>query len=107
MYKCALFIVRSGALEVISEDHPQRNLILTAGMFFGEGTLTPDENMKFGGAKGVLKYAEETVDIISDDAIVGKLSMVNIDSVILDLHRLGRKRKKKRWEKSMPTTKLP
>lgn len=55
--------------------------------------LTPDENLKFGGAKGGNKYSDESCDVISDTAVLGKLTLANIDSVIQDLHRLGCKRK--------------
>ena len=55
--------------------------------------MTPDENLKFGGAKGGNKYSDETCDVISDTAVLGKLTLATIDSVIQDLHRLGCKRK--------------
>jgi CRP-like cAMP-binding protein len=90
----ALYIVRSGAVEVISEEHPHLNRIVKPGGFFGEDTLTPDENMRFGGAKGGHKYSDETVDVISDEAVLGRLTLANIDSVVQDLHRLGCRRKK-------------
>ncbi|KAL7517982.1 hypothetical protein ACHAWX_002850 [Stephanocyclus meneghinianus] len=90
----ALYIVRSGEVEVISEAFPRLNRVVRAGEFFGEDTLTPDENLKFGGAKGGNKYSDESCDVISDTAVLGKLTLANIDSVIQDLHRLGCKRKK-------------
>mmetsp|Transcript_14201 Transcript_14201/g.29737 ORF Transcript_14201/g.29737 Transcript_14201/m.29737 type:complete len:964 (+) Transcript_14201:288-3179(+) len=90
----ALYIVRSGAVEVISEDHPKLNRIVQPGGYFGEDTLTPDENMKFGGAKGGHKYSEATVDVITDEVVLGRLTLANIDSVIQDLHRLGCRKNK-------------
>mmetsp|Transcript_13552 Transcript_13552/g.32822 ORF Transcript_13552/g.32822 Transcript_13552/m.32822 type:complete len:974 (+) Transcript_13552:235-3156(+) len=90
----ALYIVRSGAVEVISEANPRLNRVIQGGGFFGEDTLTPDENMRFAGGKGGNKYSDETVDVISDEVILGRLSLANIDSVIQDLHRLGCRRKK-------------
>ena len=90
----ALYIVRTGAVEVISEEFPKLSRIVQAGGNFGEETLTPDENMKFGGAKGGNKYSQETVDVITDEVILGRLTLANIDSVIQDLHRLGCRRKK-------------
>lgn len=90
----ALFIVRSGAVEVISEEIPKLNRVVKPGDFFGENSLTPDENMKFGGAKGGNKYSDETVDVITNEVILGKLTLANIESVIMDLHRLGCRRKK-------------
>ena len=50
----ALYIVHSGAVEAISEEHPKLNRVIQCGGYFGEETLTPDENMRFGGAKGVV-----------------------------------------------------
>lgn len=90
----SLYIVRAGAVEVISEQYPRLNRVVKPGGFFGEDTLTPDENMRFGGAKGGNKYSEETVDVITDEVILGRLTLANIDSVIQDLHRLGCRRKK-------------
>ena len=90
----ALFIVRSGAVEAISEEHPKLNRVIQCGGYFGEETLTPDENMRFGGAKGGRKFSNETVDVITDEVILGRLTLANIDSVIQDLHRLGCRRKK-------------
>lgn len=90
----ALYIVRGGAVEAISEEHPKLNRVIRPGGFFGEDTLTPDENMRFGGAKGGNKYSDETVDVITDEVILGRLTLANIDSVIQDLHRLGCRRKK-------------
>mmetsp|Transcript_31260 Transcript_31260/g.71545 ORF Transcript_31260/g.71545 Transcript_31260/m.71545 type:complete len:944 (+) Transcript_31260:385-3216(+) len=90
----ALFIVRHGAVEIISEEYPRLNRVVQPGGFFGEDTLTPDENMRFGGAKGGNKYSDETVDVITDEVVLGKLTLATIDSVIQDLHRLGCRRKK-------------
>jgi len=90
----ALYIVRSGAVEAISDENPKLNRVIQVGGFFGEDTLTPDENMRFGGAKGGNKYSDETVDVITDEVILGRLTLANIDSVIQDLHRLGCRRKK-------------
>jgi hypothetical protein len=90
----ALYIVRSGAVEALSEEHPKLNRVIQSGGYFGENSLTPDENMRFGGAKGGHKYSEETVDVITDEVILGRLTLANIDSVIQDLHRLGCRRKK-------------
>ena len=90
----ALYIVRSGAVEAISEEHPKLNRVIQCGGYFGEETLTPDENMRFGGAKGGRKFSDETVDVITDEVILGRLTLANIDSVIQDLHRLGCRRKK-------------
>mmetsp|Transcript_19194 Transcript_19194/g.40483 ORF Transcript_19194/g.40483 Transcript_19194/m.40483 type:complete len:958 (+) Transcript_19194:381-3254(+) len=90
----ALYIVRKGAVEAISEEYPKLNRVIQTGGFFGEDTLTPDENMRFGGGKGGNKYSDETVDVITDEVILGRLSLANIDSVIQDLHRLGCRRKK-------------
>eukprot|EP00985_Skeletonema_marinoi_P006243 scaffold2709_cov215-Skeletonema_marinoi.AAC.4 len=50
--------------------------------------------MRFGGAKGGNKYSDGTVDVITEEAVLGKLSLANIDSVVQDLHRLGCRRKK-------------
>lgn len=58
-----------------------------------QSQLTPDENLKFGGAKGGNKYSDETCDVTSETAVLGKLTLATIDSVIQDLHRLGCKRK--------------
>eukprot|EP01082_Thalassiosira_pseudonana_P008397 g7601.t1 g7601 contig24:1019328-1022422(+) len=90
----ALYIVRSGAVEIISMEIPKLNRIVKAGGFFGQDTLTPDENMKFAGPKGGTKFSDETVDVISDTAVLGKLSLANIESVTQDLHRLGCRKKK-------------
>ncbi|KAL7548728.1 hypothetical protein ACHAWF_014617, partial [Thalassiosira exigua] len=90
----ALYIVRAGAVEVISEERPTLNRVVKPGGFFGEDTLTPDENMRFGGAKGGNKYSDETVDVITDEVVVGRLTLAIIDSVVQDLHRLGCRRKK-------------
>eukprot|EP00986_Skeletonema_menzelii_P006302 scaffold2378_cov152-Skeletonema_menzelii.AAC.20 len=90
----ALYIVREGAVEIISDDIPKMNRVVKPGGFFGEDTLTPDENMRFGGAKGGNKYSDATVDVITDEAVLGRLTLANIDSVVQDLHRLGCRRKK-------------
>ena len=90
----ALYIVRSGGVEAISEAYPKLNRVIQSGGFFGEDSLTPDENMRFGGAKGGNKYSDETVDVITDEVILGRLTLANIDSVVQDLHRLGCRRKK-------------
>lgn len=37
---------------------------------------------------------EETVDVITEEVILGRLTLANIESVIQDLHRLGCRRKK-------------
>ena len=89
----ALYIVREGILDLTSDQYPDREMVLRDGSMFGEYTLLPDKNMKFGGAKGGSKYCEETVEVVSDTAICGKLTLSNIDSVVLDLHRLGCKRR--------------
>ena len=89
----ALYIVREGILDYLSEKYPNREKVLRGGDYFGEETLTPDKNMKFGGAKGGSKYHEATVEVVSDTAECGKLTLANIDSVILHLHRLGCKRR--------------
>ena len=85
----ALMIVRSGILDQFSDRNPDNEKVLRDGDYFGEDSLTPDNNLKFGGAKGGTKYREETVEVVSDIVECGKLSLANIDSVILDLHRLG------------------
>lgn len=89
----ALYIVHEGILDQICDKYPDREKVLRPGDYFGEASLTPDKNMRFGGAKGGNKYHEETVEVVSDTAVCGKLTLSNIDSVILDLHRLGCKRK--------------
>ena len=43
--------------------------------------------------KGGDKYYEETIEVVSDACVCGRLTLSNIDSVILDLHRLGCKRR--------------
>ncbi|KAL7532188.1 hypothetical protein ACHAXR_006670 [Thalassiosira sp. AJA248-18] len=91
----ALMIVRDGIVDIFSDQYPDREKVLKEGDIFGEDSLTPDKNMKFGGAKGGTKYREETVEVVSDVAEFGKLTLSNIDSVILDLHRLGCKRRGK------------
>jgi len=89
----ALYIIREGILDVLSDEYPEREKVLRNGDIFGEYTLLPDKNMKFGGAKGGNVYFEESVEVVSDTAVCGKLTLSNIDSVILDLHRLGCKRR--------------
>ena len=91
--RVALYIVYEGILDQICDKYPDREKVLRPGDYFGEASLTPDKNMRFGGAKGGNKYHEETVEVVSDTAVCGKLTLSNIDSVILDLHRLGCKRK--------------
>jgi CRP-like cAMP-binding protein/tRNA A-37 threonylcarbamoyl transferase component Bud32 len=91
----ALLIVRNGALEVSGMLSDQER-ILTEGEFFWENSLLPDKNGKFAGGKGGTKYREETVEVISNEALCGKLTLSNIDSVILDLHRLGCNRTRNR-----------
>ncbi|KAL7541237.1 hypothetical protein ACHAWF_006882 [Thalassiosira exigua] len=89
----ALMIVREGVLEVFSERHPDRERVLKPGDYFGEDSLTPDKNMKFGGAKGGTKYREDEVEAVSEEVVCGKLTLADIDSVVSDLHRLGCKRR--------------
>eukprot|EP00956_Cyclotella_meneghiniana_P010788 scaffold15090_cov50-Cyclotella_meneghiniana.AAC.7 len=84
----ALYLVYDGVLEMESEQFPGREKALKKGDYFGDMTLMPDKNMKFGG-KGGNKYYEESVIVLSDTAVCGKLTLANIDSVVLDLHRLG------------------
>ena len=91
----ALMIVRNGTLEVSGMLFDQVRT-LKEGEFFGENSLLPDKNGKFAGGKGGTKYREETVEVISDEALCGKLTLSNIDSVILDLHRLGCNRTRNR-----------
>ena len=50
----------------------------------------PDEEQKFGG-KGGMKQSKETVEVL-EDCVLGKLSLANIDSVILDLSRMGNRK---------------
>ena len=92
----ALMIVRDGIFDLFSDACPDRERVLKEGDIFGEDSLLPDKNMKFGGAKGGTKYREETVEVVSDEAILGRLTLANIDSVVLDLHRLGCKRRRDR-----------
>jgi len=89
----ALWIVRHGILDQFSDQLPEREQVLKEGDTFGEDALTPDKNMKFGGVKGGTKYRKETVEVVSDMVECGKLTLSNIESVILDLHRLGCKRR--------------
>jgi len=84
----SLFLVRSGVLEAYTDDGESR--ILKSGTFFGEDTLLPDEDQKFGG-KGGMKHSRETVEVL-EDCVLGKLTLANIDSVILDLSRMGNKK---------------
>lgn len=81
----ALFLVRSGVLEAFTDDGDSR--ILKSGTYFGMDTLMPDEEHKFGG-KGGMKQSKETVEVL-EDCVLGKLSLANIDSVILDLSRMN------------------
>jgi len=81
----ALFLVRSGVLEAFTDDGDSR--ILKSGSYFGMDTLLPDEEQKFGG-KGGMKQSKETVEVL-EDCVLGKLSLANIDSVILDLSRMN------------------
>jgi len=84
----ALFLVRSGVLEAFTDDGESR--ILKSGTFFGEDTLMPDDEQKFGG-KGGMKQSKETVEVL-EDCVLGKLTLANIDSVILNLNRMGNKK---------------
>ena len=59
---------------------------------FGEESLTPDKNMKFAGPKGGRKYWGETIEEVSNAAECGKLTLSNIESVIMDLHPIGCRR---------------
>eukprot|EP00804_Cyclotella_cryptica_P024980 CCRYP_015506-RF/>CCRYP_015506-RF protein AED:0.39 eAED:0.39 QI:0/-1/0/1/-1/0/1/0/299 len=54
----ALYIVYDGILEMECEKYPERERALRKGDFFGEASLLPDKNSKFGG-KGGSKYHEE------------------------------------------------
>ena len=83
----ALYLVRSGVLEAFTDAGESR--IIKAGSFFGEDTLLPDEDQKYGG-KGGMKQSRETVEVL-EDCVLGKLTLANIDSVILDLSRMGNK----------------
>mmetsp|Transcript_38336 Transcript_38336/g.80666 ORF Transcript_38336/g.80666 Transcript_38336/m.80666 type:complete len:927 (+) Transcript_38336:361-3141(+) len=88
----ALYLVRSGVLEAYTDDGESR--ILKSGTFFGEDTLMPDEDQKYGG-KGGMKQSRETIEVL-EDCVLGKLTLANIDSVILDLSRMGNKKGKGR-----------
>jgi len=88
----ALYFVRDGIFE---GDEIDNERAYQKGDFFGEDSLTPDKNLKFAGAKGGTKYYSESVETLSDTAVCGKLTLANIDSVVLDLHRLGCKRRGK------------
>ena len=84
----ALYLVRSGVLEAYTDDGESR--ILKSGSYFAEDTLMPDEDQKYGG-KGGMKQSRETVEVL-EDCVLGKLSLANIDSVLLDLSRMGNKK---------------
>lgn len=86
----ALFFVRDGIFE---GDEVDNERVYRKGDYFGEDSLTPDKNQKFAGAKGGTKYYFESVETLSDTAVCGKLTLANIDSVVMDLHRLGCKRR--------------
>jgi CRP-like cAMP-binding protein len=92
----ALYIVRDGTLEQLSDKFEDREKVLKEGDIFGEDSLLPDKTGKFGGPKGGQLYREETVEVISNVATCGKLTLSNIDSIILDLHRLGCNRRRNR-----------
>ena len=66
-FEPALYIVRGRAVEAIPEEYPKLNRVIQVGGFFVEDTLTPDESMRFGSAKGGNKYNDETVDVITDE----------------------------------------
>jgi CRP-like cAMP-binding protein len=83
----ALYLVRSGVLEAFTDAGESR--IIKSGSYFGEDTLLPDEEQKYGG-KGGMKQSKETVEVL-EDCVLGKLTLANIDSVILDLSRMGNK----------------
>ena len=92
----ALYIVRDGTLEQLSDKFPDRVKMFKEGDIFGEDSLLPDKTGKFGGPKGGQLYREETVEVISNVATCGQLTLSNIDSIILDLHRLGCNRRRNR-----------
>lgn len=48
----ALYVVYEGVLEVESEQFPKKERALKKGDYFGDMTLMPDKNMKFGGKGG-------------------------------------------------------
>jgi CRP-like cAMP-binding protein len=99
----ALYLVRSGVLEAYTDAGESR--ILKTGMYFGEDTLLPDKDLKYGG-KGGLKQSAETVEVL-EDCVLGKLTLANIDSVILDLSRMGGgKRGRDTLQRSIDITKL-
>ncbi|KAL7548944.1 hypothetical protein ACHAWF_012208 [Thalassiosira exigua] len=87
----ALYLVRSGVLEAYTEETDDgESRILKSGTYFGEDTLMPDKDEKYGG-KGGMKQSRETVEVL-EDCVLGKLTLANIDSVILDLSRMGNKK---------------
>ncbi|KAL7450422.1 hypothetical protein ACHAWC_002348, partial [Mediolabrus comicus] len=94
----ALYFVREGVFE---GDGPDIERAYQKGDYFGEDALMPDKNQKFAGAKGGTKFYVESVETLSDAAVCGKLTLANIDSVILDLHRLGCKRRGKAYASSI------
>jgi len=101
----ALFLVRSGVLEAYTDDGESR--ILKSGTYFGEDCLLPDDDEKYGG-KGGMKQSQETVEVL-EDCVLGKLSLANIDSVILDLGRMGNQKngeKKDMLDRSIDIFKL-
>jgi cAMP-dependent protein kinase regulator len=48
----ALYVVYDGILEVECEKYPERERALKKGNYFGEGSLLPDKNFRFGGKGG-------------------------------------------------------
>jgi CRP-like cAMP-binding protein len=99
----ALYLVRSGVLEAYTDAGESR--ILKTGMYFGEDTLLPDKDLKYGG-KGGLKQSAVSVEVL-EDCVLGKLTLANIDSVILDLSRMGGgKRGRDTLQRSIDITKL-
>eukprot|EP00956_Cyclotella_meneghiniana_P037142 scaffold134820_cov57-Cyclotella_meneghiniana.AAC.8 len=101
----ALYLVRSGVLEAFTDDGESR--ILKSGTYFGEDCLLPDEDEKYGG-KGGMKQSKETVEVL-EDCVLGKLTLANIDAVILDLSRMGNKKnggKKDTLDRSIDIFKL-
>jgi len=88
----ALYLVRSGVLEAFTDDGESR--IIKSGTSFGEDTLMPDKDEKYGG-KGGMKQSRETVEVL-EDCVLGKLTLANIDSVLLDLSRMGNNKKGKK-----------
>lgn len=53
-----LYLVYEGILEMECDKYPEREKALRSGDFFGDASLLPDKNSKFGG-KGGSKYHEE------------------------------------------------